>query len=113
MLLDPLMNSSNTVTTIASENIRDLWTVLDKTPGKEPSIASTLIIYYFIELHVIFLFFFVLSESSTLNLNAQRKALTARTTKTSHQPQSTTSARGGGRGGSARPKVRNWNTRDD
>ncbi|CAF3498701.1 unnamed protein product [Adineta steineri] len=89
---NPLMNSDNTVTTIASENIRDLWKVLDNTPGKGPSIA----------------------KSSTINVNAQRKALTSRTTRTSNQNQSITS-RGGGRGGgsSARSKVRNWNTRDD
>lgn len=34
------MDSSNTVTTIASENIRDLWKVLDNAPDKGPSIAS-------------------------------------------------------------------------
>jgi len=34
------MNSDHTTTTIASENIRDLWKVLDNTPGKEPTVAS-------------------------------------------------------------------------
>ncbi|CAF3391432.1 unnamed protein product [Rotaria sp. Silwood1] len=87
---NPLMNSGNTITTIASENIRDLWKVLDNTPGKGPSIA----------------------KSSTINVNAQRKVLTTRSTRSSNQQQSAT-ARGGGRGGSTRPKVRNWNTRDD
>jgi len=48
-------------------------------------------------------FFIQLIESSTINLNAQRKALTARTNRTS-------TTRGGG---NARPKVRNWNKRDD
>ncbi|CAF0743517.1 unnamed protein product [Rotaria sordida] len=85
-----LMSSGNTITTIASENIRDLWKVLDNTPGKGPSIA----------------------KSSTLNVNAQRKALTGRTTRLSNQ-QPPVTARGGGRGGSTRPKIRNWNTRDD
>ncbi len=51
-------------------------------------------------------------ESSTINVNAQRKALTARTTRSSNQQQSGT-ARGGGRGGSNRSKIRNWNARDD
>ncbi|CAF1294512.1 unnamed protein product [Adineta ricciae] len=83
---NPLMESDNTVTTIASENIRDLWKVLDNTPGKGPSIA----------------------KSSTININAQRKALTARTTRTSNP------TRGGARGGvTTRTKVRNWNSRDD
>ncbi|CAF1295365.1 unnamed protein product [Adineta ricciae] len=83
---NPLMQSDNTVTTIASENIRDLWKVLDNTPGKGPSIA----------------------KSSTMNINAQRKALTARTTRTSNP------TRGGARGGvTTRAKIRNWNARDD
>lgn len=46
-------------------------------------------------------------ESSTITINAQRKALTARSAQ---QPSGTTRGRGGG---TARPKVRNWNTRDD
>ncbi len=57
-------------------------------------------------------FFFEFVESSTITLNAQRKGLTARTARSSNQQQSAT-ARGGGRGGSNRSKVRNWNTRDD
>ena len=36
------MNSGGTVTTIASENIRDLWKVLDNTPGKETTKNLTL-----------------------------------------------------------------------
>ncbi|CAF1550135.1 unnamed protein product [Rotaria magnacalcarata] len=88
---NPLMNSGNTITTIASENIRDLWKVLDNTPGKGPSIA----------------------KSSTINVNAQRKALTARTNRSSNQQQAAITSRGGGRGGSTRAKVRNWNARDD
>ena len=44
MFIDPLMNSVNTVTTIASENIRDLWKVLDNAPDKRPTISSELII---------------------------------------------------------------------
>jgi hypothetical protein len=39
------MNSDNTVTTIASENIRDLWKVLDNTPGKGPSTISKIIFF--------------------------------------------------------------------
>jgi hypothetical protein len=39
------MNSDHTVTTIASENIRDLWKVLDNTPGKGPSAASKIIFF--------------------------------------------------------------------
>jgi hypothetical protein len=39
------MNSDNTVTTIASENIRDLWKVLDNTPGKGPSGTSKIIFF--------------------------------------------------------------------
>lgn len=45
---DPLMNSDNTITTIASENIRDLWKVLDNTPGKGPSAASNVHILHLI-----------------------------------------------------------------
>jgi hypothetical protein len=88
------MNSGNTITTIASENIRDLWKVLDNTPGKGPPATSRI-------------------GSSTINLNAQRKALTARTTRSSNQQQPS-AARGGARGGgSTRSKIRNWNSRDD
>jgi hypothetical protein len=39
------MKSDNTVTTIASENIRDLWKVLDNTPGKGPPAASKKIFF--------------------------------------------------------------------
>ena len=58
-------------------------------------------------------FFFEYLESSTITVNAQRKSLTARTSRTSNQqPAGTT--RGGGRGGgNTRQKIRNWNTRDD
>jgi hypothetical protein len=103
------MNSDNTVTTIASENIRDLWKVLDNTPGKGPSAASKILI---LDL-VIILNIFKFIESSTMNINAQRKALTARTTRTSNQQQQPVGSRGGGRGGSTRGKIRNWNARDD
>jgi hypothetical protein len=102
------MNSDNTVTTIASENIRDLWKVLDNTPGKGPSGTSKIIFFDLIIILTILKFI----ESSTITINPQRKVLTARTTRSSNQQQPVT-ARGGGRGGSNRSKVRNWNTRDD
>jgi len=101
------MNSDNTVTTIASENIRDLWKVLDNTPGKGPSAASKIIFFILLSFLLVF---FKFIESSTININAQRKALTARTTRTSNQQQPVTTR---GRGGSTRSKVRNWNARDD
>ena len=47
-----------------------------------------------------------------MNINAQRKVLTARTPRTSNQ-KPTGTVHGKGRGGSTHPKVRNWNTRDD
>lgn len=97
------MNSDNTITTIASENIRDLWKVLDNTPGKGPSAASNADIRFVG--FVIDLFLCV--ESTTVRINAQRKALTAR----SAQQQSGTTNRG--RGGGTRSKVRNWNIRDE
>ncbi|CAF1323306.1 unnamed protein product, partial [Didymodactylos carnosus] len=45
--------SGNTITTVASEQIRDLWKVLDNTPSK-------------------------MSPQKSMNINPQRKALTAR-----------------------------------
>lgn len=56
---------------------------------------------------------FELVESSTITVNAQRKGLTARSTRTSN-PQQSGTIRGGARGGGGtRSKIRNWNARDD
>ena len=76
------MNSGTTVTTVASENIRDLWKVLDNTPGKE--------------------------GPPKMNINVQRKALTARSGRLGNPSQRSTN-----RGGNSRSKIRNWNSRDD
>lgn len=57
MFLDPLMNSDHTVTTIASENIRDLWKELDNTPGKGPSIASKIIFFFFLSIFFSLMYF--------------------------------------------------------